>query len=247
MTHQYKVGDKVQIKKRKGSPYEYPYPFAESMNKLAGTICEIKGIHYVKSFSDSNSKYIDEDYHMYEIRPVDSSDCRDFVWAWHSSMFEPVIEKENMSYNYGDSIKVLEYSGKICEATYFFVSFDTPKTTHEVTCSKIREVCSDFCEIAKNMGAIKNIDNEKLFPEFPTIEKLVAFVNKINELYSQKPSSEFKQILTTSKTLNENEIKFQRAKASSKRGIVPTGRAICGRRCKTAIKLGHLSHTTCYC
>lgn len=159
-----------------------------------------------------------------------------------------VIEGENTNYNYdyGDSIKVLEYSGKIRNNTHFFVNFDTGATEHGQVCLKIREKCSDFCKIAKNMGAIKDMtDVEKCFPEFPTIEKLVAFVNKINELYSQKPSGESKQVLTTQKT-KEHEIRFQKSKASYIRGNVPTGRTICGRRNKTAIKLGHLSNQACY-
>ena len=158
---EFKVGDKVRIKEREGDPFNYPFPFCNPMNKLAGTICEIKKINTTTSLTNCKSKYINGDYHIYEISPVNSSDHRDFVWAWHSSMFEPVIEKEN------------------------------------------------------------------------------------NELYSQKPSGESKQVLTTQKT-KEHEIRFQKPKASYIRGNVPTGRAICGRGNKTAIKLGHLSNKACY-
>lgn len=150
----FKLGDKVRIKERKGNPRDYPWTFVDSMSKLAGTICKIKEIKSIKTFKNAESKYINDDYHMYAIIPIDSSDCRDFVWAWHSSMFELVEE-------------------------------DIP---------------------------ITEPDNK---------------------------------ILTTQKIQN-NEIRFQKPKASSIRGSIPTGRAICGRRCKTAIKLGHLSNKACY-
>lgn len=240
MAHQYKIGDKVRIRKREGKFEDYPCGFTDSMAEEEGKIFTIEKIEEWDSVGTANKDiFYNGDNHSYILERSD--------YMWHSSMFEPVIEKKNPEYALGCPIKVLEYSGIIGEATYFFVNFDTPTIDHGDVCSKIREKYSDFCEIAINMGAIAGINNEKFFPEFPTIKQLVAFVNKINELYSQKPSSESKQILTTTKTLNENEIKFQRAKASSKRGIVPTGRAICGRRCKTAIKCGHLSYTACYC
>lgn len=239
MIHQYKVGDKVRIKEREGKSIDYPCYFVDEMCQQKGKIFTIKNISELSSSRHVKRKFYNGDNHFYLFE--------ENGYTWHSSMFEPVIEKENTDYKYGDSIKVLEYSGTIRTATYFFVNFDTTVTEHENICSKIREKCPDFCEIAKNMGAIKNISNKEYFPEFPTIERLIAFINKINELYSQKPSDESKKSIITPKTLNENEIRFQKPKTSSIRGSVPTGRAICGRRRKTAIELGHLSNTTCYC
>ena len=232
----FKVGDKVQIKERKGCAEDYPCYFANGMALQKGKIFTIREIVKFNPAYDNDKikcKFYngDDNYYLFE----------EFGCCWHSSMFEPIIK----DYSYGDSIKVLEYSGTIEEATCFFVSFDAQGIEHKDVCLKIREKCSNFCEIAGNMGAVKHIDSQECFPEFPTIKQLVAFVNKINELYSQKPFGESKQILTTQKT-KEHEIRFQKPKASYIRGNVPTGRTICGRGNKTAIKLGHLSNKACH-
>lgn len=235
----FKIGDKVRIKKREGKFEDYPCGFTDSMAEEAGKIFTIEKIKEWDSVGTAN-KYIfyNGDNHSYLLERNG--------YSWHSSMFEPVIEKDNTDYNLGDSIKVLEYSGTIREATYFFVNFDTPDTEHSHVCSKIREKCSDFCKIAENIGAIMSVNREEFFPEFPTIKQLVAFVNKINELYSQKPFSESKQVLATQK-IKENEIRFQKSKASCIRGNVPTGSTICGRKDKIAISIGHLSYQVCNC
>lgn len=155
--HIYKVGDKVRIKEREGNSSGYPFTFLDCMNELAGTICKIKEIKSiaVESFLNPQSKYINDDYHIYTIMPIDSSDRRDFVWAWHSSMFEPVEE-------------------------------DVPITESD---------------------------------------------NKIS----------------TTQKIQNNEIRFQKPKASCKRGTVPTGSTISGRKDKIAISIGHLSYQVCNC
>lgn len=50
MAHQYKVGDKIRIKKRNDYGRHYPFLFNRHMNELAGTICEIKEIKLANSF-----------------------------------------------------------------------------------------------------------------------------------------------------------------------------------------------------
>jgi hypothetical protein len=250
MAHQYKVGDRIRIKKREDYCNLYPFPFVDSMNKLAGTICEIKAIKRVESFTNPNSGYINDDYHMYEIRPVDSSDHRDFVWAWHSSMFEPVLENSEqkiqtlVSLHEGDLVEICGMIGSIdgnWGNSSYYLDFDgiRDEQEHFACCRKLRELVPDFEKIANEFDAIRQ--EADCFPVFSTIDNLVKFAQAVNNVYNSKKS------ITTPKTLNENEIKFQKPKAAFSRGSVPKGNPICGRKHKTAIVVGHLSNQEISC
>lgn len=47
------------------------------------------------------------------------------------------------------------------------------------------------------------------------------------------------------KNNNNNEIRLQKQKASTRRGVVPKGRRIVGKKDKIAIRVGHLSYRIC--
>lgn len=65
-----------------------------------------------------------------------------------------------------------------------------------------------------------------------------------DELNKKLDSKKESDSITTKKDQN-NEIRFQRKKASCKRGVVPAGRTISGRKDKIAISIGHLSYRVC--
>lgn len=242
MAHQYKVGDKVRIKERKGKPGDYPCYFSDKMSEQKGKIFTIREIKKLSSDADieKKCKFYNEDEYYYLFEEI--------AYGWHSSMFELVSEDHesttSTSFEKGDLLPICGMIGKIqhyedSEYPSYYLYFDNiDDQEHSACCAALRKLVPNFDKIADEYGPIRH--ESGYFPEFSTISDLVKFTQAVNNAYSKKS-------ITTSKTLNENEIKFQRAKTSSERGIVPAGRAICGRRRKTAIKLGYLSNTTCYC
>lgn len=243
MIHQYKVGDKVRIKEREGKSIDYPCYFVDEMCQQKGKIFTIKNISELSSSRHVKRKFYNGDNHFYLFE--------ENGYTWHSSMFEPALEnpKSNAQtlcpLKEGDSISICGMIGRIQDGGYYchryYLDFDNIKDDQEhlVCCKKLRELVPDFEKIANEFDATH--EESDCFPEFSTIDDLVKFAQAVNNAYNSKKS------ITISKTLNENEIRFQKPKTSSIRGSVPTGRAICGRRRKTAIELGHLSNTTCYC
>jgi len=242
--HTYKVGDIVRIKKREGYGDDYPFSFSDSMAELAGTLCRISKIIPNQVDNDQEYKYFNGDYSEYELEPLDPADKRDFYFCWHSSMFEPVakpqeIQLQATSLKEGDLIPICGILGKIERGINYYLEFDhISDQEHTSCCKKLRELVPNFDKIACAYNAIRQ--EPCYFPEFRTIDELIQFVQAINTKYNSKQPT----ILKKSETY---EIRFQKPKTSSIRGSVPTGRAICGRRRKTAIKRGHLSNTTCYC
>lgn len=243
--HAYQIGDIVRIKKREGNDGDYPFSFSNYMSSLAGTICLIVGIDSEGvCASDVNRKYFNGDYSCYKLKPLDSSDKRDFGYDWHSSMFELItspskIQLQAISLNVGNLVPICGMFGKIELDDNYYLDFDNISDQEHISCcKKLRELVPNFDRIANEFGTVYN--TERLFPEFSTIDELMRFVQAINTKYNSKQPTIFKKSETY-------EIRFQKPKTSSIRGSVPTGRAICGRRRKTAIELGHLSNATCHC
>ena len=235
MAHQYKVGDKVRIKKREGKFRDYPCGFVDEMAEEEGRIFTIKEIEEW-DHTNSKCKFYNGDNHYYLF--IESG------YSWHSSMFEPVakpqeIQLQATSLKEGDLIPICGILGKIERGINYYLEFDhISDQEHTSCCKKLRELVPNFDKIACAYNAIRQ--ESCYFPEFRTIDELIQFVQAINTEYNSKQST----ILKKSETY---EIRFHKPKASSIRGSVPTGHPICGRRCKTAIKLGHLSNTTCHC
>jgi len=240
MIHQYKVGDKVRIKEREGKAVDYPYFFLDEMRQQKGKTFTIEKI--AKEVDpQERRKFYNGDDHWYLFK----EDLNRF--RWHSSMFEPVLENPELttsiSLKKGDLISICDIVGEIRDSGYdepaHYLDFDNiNEQEHYACCAKLRELVPNFDKIADKFDPVWN--DTILFPEFSTIDKLMQFVQAINAEYNFKQST----ILKKSETY---EIRFQKPKTSSIRGSVPAGRAICDRRRKTAIELGHLSNTTCYC
>ena len=252
--HTYKIGDIVRIKKREGADYDYPFYFSNYMSSLAGSVCQIVGINSTKRVSGSDviCKYFNGDYSSYELVPLDSSDERNFNYDWHSSMFEPVDELirhidttilkstviSSTAYKVGDKVFCCGYNGKIKNHDGdgdYYIEF----TDHESTCINIALKISNYSDLEELCENSDYGTHNGIFPEFDTIENLMKFVDYLN--------SQYDKTLLTIKESETYEIRFQKPKASSKRGVVPTGSTIRGRKDKIAIGIGHLSYQVCNC
>lgn len=243
MVHQYKVGDKVRIKEREGSGCEYPYGFINEMREQKDRIFTIEKIVEKINPREKERKFYNGDDHYYEFK----EDSRHFIW--HSSMFEPVLEDSEQkiqtitSLKEGDFISICGITGRIkynhFSSGYYLNFNNINEQNHFTCCRKLEELVPDFKKIANKYNPVRL--EPVFFPEFSTIDDLVNFVQAVNNAYNSKKS------ITTLKILNENEIRFQKPKASIKRGSIPRGNQICGRKCKTAIIVGHLSNKTVSC
>lgn len=241
----YKVGDKVRIKERIGNENDYPCLFSDVMTHWSGGTFKIKEKYHltVKNIKDGEkSKFYNGDDDLFLLNGTNNN-------IWHSSMFEPVLEDSKQkiqtltSLKVGDLVQICGMIGTIryyCDYSTYYLGFDNSSKNQEhfICCAKLRELVPNFDKIADEYSPTQHKSGR--FPEFSTIDDLMKFTQAVNNIYNSKKS------ITTLKTLNENEIRFQKPKTSSIRGSVPTGRAICGRRCKTAIELGHLSNKACH-
>lgn len=245
MVHQYKVGDKVRIKEKEGYGDSYPFNYTSEMyKKYGGRIVTISHIIPLEAEYCRDCLKYNGDKDGYRIKEDDRK------FSWHSSMFEPVLEDSEqkiqtlISLKEGDLIPICDMIGRIQsdeDFSEYYLDFDdiTVGQEHFTCCKKLRELVPDFEKIANEYDATRQ--DEGCFPEFSTINDLVKFVQAVNNAYNSKKS------ITTPKTLNENEIKFQKPKAAFSRGSVPKGNPICGRKHKTAIVVGRLSNQEISC
>lgn len=242
--HEYKVGDKVRIKKREGADWDYPCYFTDDMSQLKGNIYTIFSIEELVEKNPSQHKFYNGDKHCYYFKEDMNG------YTWHSSMFEPVLEDSNpaifTSLNEGNLISICDMTGKvqndnIHKSPHYYLDFDgiTDEQEHFTCCRKLRELVPDFEKIASRYNVV-GLEFE-CFPEFSTIDDLAKFIQAVNNTYNSK------KIITTLKKLNENEIRFQKPKASFTGGHVPTGRTICGRQHKITVVIGHLSNQAISC
>lgn len=247
MAHQYKVGDKVRIIERRGLREDYPFPFGDYMSSLTGVVCKINKISPV-SIEFPKSKFYNGDDNIYELCPI-LPDSRDFMWNWHSSMFEPVEELGNpiitpllTQANLGDSVKILHLDGFISKNSkeHYFIRFSEEDHIH-----KEMAWCFYTPELKRLAIDFNAVPGYRLSPHFKSIMSLLAFVNEVNLRY--KPKESIKQSTITPKTLNENEIRFQKPEATATGGFVPTGHSIRGREHKITVVIGHLSNQKISC
>ena len=149
--------------------------------------------------------------------------------------------QEKYPYRIGYELTIGDYKGFINKNSIGYYLEISPR--HCEVCSKLKELFGTnvFISTAYNCNCI---DSSGAFPYFESIEDLVTFVNEFNKLLID--SSKESDSITIKKDQN-NEIRFQKSKASSKRGVVPAGSTISGRKDKIAISIGHLSYQVCNC
>lgn len=236
----YRVGDKVRIVLREGNEYHYPFGFTDEMNeKFANKIVTIQRILEREAISCIKKLRYNGDTNGYRIKEDNGK------FSWHSSMFEPVLEDSDStiytsSLQEGDLIPICDdMIGRIQsdeDSSEYYLDFDGIlfDQEHSTCCYKLRKLVPDFEKIANEYNAIRS--NEGCFPEFSTINDLVKFVQAVNNVYNSE------KLITTPKTLNKNEIGFQKPKASVIGGFVPVGHSMCGKTSRSAIAVGHLSY-----
>lgn len=161
-------------------------------------------------------------------------------------LFEHYQEECLYRYKEGDILTIGNYKGSISKKSVGYYLEMSPR--HGEICSRLKELFGTnvFISTARKCNCIDSscIDLPCVFPYFESIEDLVTFVNELNKLLidSSKESDSI-----TIKNDQNNEIRFQKPKASSKRGVVPAGSTIRGRKDKIAISIGHLSYQVCNC
>ena len=152
--------------------------------------------------------------------------------------------QEKYPYKIGYELTIGDYKGFISKDDIgYYLDFGPTSLEHCGVCSKLKELFGTnvFIITARKCGCI---NSSGAFPTFKYREDLVTFVNELNKLLidSNKESDSI-----TIKNDQNNEIRFQKPKASSKRGVVPAGSTISGRKDKIAISIGHLSYQVCNC
>lgn len=149
--------------------------------------------------------------------------------------------QEKYPYRIGYELTIGNYKGSISKDSVGYYLEMPPR--HCEICSILKELFGTnvFISTARKCGCI---DYSSAFPYFESIEGLVTFVNELNKLLID--SNKESDSITIKKDQN-NEIRFQKPKASSKRGVVPAGSTISGRKDKIAISIGHLSYQVCNC
>lgn len=158
-------------------------------------------------------------------------------------LFEYYQEKD--SYRIGYELTIGDYKGFISkDGVGYYLDFGPRLLEHREVCSRLKKLFGTnvFISTARKCGGC--IDSSSAFPNFKYMEDLVTFVNKLNKLLI---NSNKKSDSITIKKYQNNEIRFQKPKASSKRGVVPAGSTISGRKDKIAISIGHLSYQVCNC
>lgn len=258
MAQKFWPGDRVRVRNRIGRPNDYPFGFYSCMtNKFEGELVTISYVAELKDFPENfkHARFYNEDHNYYRIK----EDGGEYIW--HSSMFtssealiRPLHENNdpNDVFEIGTCIVFGPFKGHVSPGKRipgtYFLNLEDAVHSHDINCRKLEEWIPNYRELAKPFNPKTINPSQCCIPIFWSLTDLYKYcmvlVEEMNAILKKKNQKE--QSITTPKTLNENEIRFQKPKASSIRGSVPTGRAICGRRCKTAIELGHLSNKACH-
>ena len=231
----FKIGDKVVFKKGVLDKIKKNEP----AKSLAGVTLDKNYYDYLMR----NSNFKELGY--FDVKEVTSVNLYIGLYIGQD-LFEHYQEECLYRYKEGDMLTIGDYKGFISkDGIGYYLDFDLGSMVleHYEVCSKLRELFGTnvFISTARKCGCI---DYSSEFPYFESIEDLVTFVNELNKLLidSNKESASI-----TIKNDQNNEIRFQKPKASSKRGVVPAGSTISGRKDKIAISIGHLSYQVCNC
>lgn len=231
----FKIGDKIVFKK-------------EVLDKIKKNESaeSLVGITLYKNYYDylmCNSNFKELGY--FEVRGFGNNTHNLYIGGLYlgKDLFEYYQEK--YPYRIGYELTIGNYKGFISKDNIgYYLGFGPMLLENCEVCSKLKELFGTnvFISTARKCGGC--IDSSSAFPNFKYMEDLVTFVNELNKLLID--SNKESDSITIKKDQN-NEIRFQKPKASSKRGVVPAGSTISGRKDKIAISIGHLSYQVCNC
>ena len=233
----FKIGDKVVFKKEVLDKIKKN----ESAESLIGITLDKNYYDYLMR----NSNFKELGY--FEVQRLGNSTTHNICIGGlylGKDLFEYYQEK--YPYRIGYELTIGDYKGFISKdgiGYYLDFDFGSMVLEHCEVCSKLKELFGTnvFISTARKCGCI---NSSGAFPAFKYMEDLVTFVNELNKLlidFNKESDS------ITIKNDQNNEIRFQKPKASSKRGVVPAGSTISGRKDKIAISIGHLSYQVCNC
>ena len=234
----FKIGDKVVFKKEVLDKIKKN----ESAESLVGVTLDKNYYDYLMR----NSNFKELGY--FEIQGFGSPTTQNlYIGGLYlgEDLFEHYQEECLYRYKEGDILTIGNYKGSISKNSVGYYLEMPPR--HCEICSRLKELFGTnvFISTARKCNCIDScIYSPYVFPYFESIEDLVTFVNELNKLLidSNKESDSI-----TIKNDQNNEIRFQKPKVSSKRGVVPAGSTISGRKDKIAISIGHLSYQVCNC
>lgn len=231
----FKIGDKIVFKKEVLDKIKKN----ESAKSLVGITLD--KCHYDYLMRNSNFKELG----YFEIQGFGSPSIQN-LYVEGLYLGEDLFEhyQEKYPYRIGYELTIGDYKGFISkDCIGYYLDFESMLFKHCEVCSRLKKLFGTnvFISTARKCNCI---DSSGEFPEFKSTEDLVTFVNELNKLLidSNKESDSI-----TIKNDQNNEIRFQKPKASSKRGVVPAGSTISGRKDKIAISIGHLSYQVCNC
>lgn len=233
----FKIGDKVVFKKGVLDKIKKN----ESAESLVGITLDKNYYDYLMR----NSNFKELGY--FEVQGFGvSATCNLYIGGLYlgKDLFEYYQEK--YSYRIGYELTIGDYKGFISkDGVGYYLDFEPMLFENCEVCSKLEELLGTnvFISTARKCGC-ECIYSSSAFPNFKHMEDLVTFVNELNKLLID--SNKESDSITIKKDQN-NEIRFQKPKASSKRGVVPAGSTISGRKDKIAISIGHLSYQVCNC
>lgn len=231
----FKIGDKVVFKKGVLDKIKKN----ESAESLVGVTLDKSYYDYLMR----NSNFKELGY--FEVQGFGNFDTDDLCIGGlylGKDLFEHYQEK--YPYIIGYELTIGNYKGFISnDGIGYYLDFGPRSLEHCEVCGRLKKLFGTnvFISTARKCNCI---DSSGEFPDFKSMEDLVTFVNELNKLLidSNKESDSI-----TIKNDQNNEIRFQKPKASSKRGVVPAGSTISGRKNKIAISIGHLSYQVCNC
>lgn len=232
----FKIGDKVVFKKEVLDKIKKN----ESAKSLVGI--NLDKNHYDYLMHNSNFKELG----YFEVQGFGNSATHNlYIGGLYlgKDLFEHYQEECLYRYKESDILTIGNYKGSISKDSIGYYLEMSPR--HCEICSRLKELLGTnvFISTAHKCNCIDS-PYDVSFPYFESIENLVTFVNKLNKLLID--SNKESDSITIKKDQN-NEIRFQKPKASSKRGVVPAGSTISGRKDKIAISIGHLSYQVCNC
>lgn len=218
MESKYKPGDKVIVIERKGESSDYPLGFVDCMCKYSGSVVTIKEVKPVP-YNCKNRKFYNGDNFYYYIKEDKNS------YLWHSSMF---MNAKSL-YNVGDKVTIVERKGSEFDYPFNFTKGMNELAGKTFIVSEVEPAYIDPSLKYSNGDNYKYLLEGSMYSWHSSMFKTTT--QKVNNLQNTK----------------NHENRFQKPKASVRRGSIPKGRTVCGRTNKARVTVKHLSNKPVYC
>lgn len=218
MESKYKPGDKVIVIEREGEASDYPMGFIDDMCKYSGLVVTIETVHPIL-YDCKFRKFYNGDDFQYHIKEDGGNKY------WHSSMF---MNAKSL-YNVGDKVTIAEREGGEFDYPFNFTKGMNDLAGSTFIVSKVEQAYINPSLKYSNGDNYKYLLEGSMYSWHSSMFKTTT--QKVNNLQNTK----------------NHENRFQKPKASVRRGSIPKGRTVCGRTNKARVTVKHLSNKPVYC